>query len=261
MHYSKRTEDAYADWATKFIVFHGKRHPREMGTAEVAAYLTYLAVERKLAASTRNQAFAAILFLYRQVLEIELDRVEFLRAQRPERLPVVLAAGTRQAQRWRKTPPVLLAPAPPRSRPRPAAGPRPDPSAPARRPGSHRRTAGTGPARAPTTRRRSLPGFRPAGRTVRTPRSHTRPVPSNPDRHSVVTACRTSCPKVPNDPAQRRRVPGELGVRNQSGPAVCCGARFGVPLQRVHFRRRLLQRRRTTPCARRIAGQAGGAKP
>jgi len=57
LHYSKRTEDAYVDWATKFIVFHGKRHPREMGTAEIAAYLTHLAVERKLAASTQNQLF------------------------------------------------------------------------------------------------------------------------------------------------------------------------------------------------------------
>ena len=91
LHYSKRTEDSYFDWATKFIVFQGKRHPREMGTAEIAAYLTHLAVERKLAASTQNQAFSAILFLYQQVLEIELDRIEFLRAQRPERLPVVLA--------------------------------------------------------------------------------------------------------------------------------------------------------------------------
>ena len=91
LHYSKRTEVAYVDWATKFILFHGKRHPREMGAAEIAAYLTHLAVERKLAASTQNQAFSAILFLYQQVLEIELERVEFLRAQRPERLPVVLA--------------------------------------------------------------------------------------------------------------------------------------------------------------------------
>jgi len=62
-----------------------------MGTAEIAAYLTHLVVERKLAASTQNQAFSAILFLYQQVLEIELDRIEFLRTQRPERLPVVLA--------------------------------------------------------------------------------------------------------------------------------------------------------------------------
>ena len=91
LHYSKRTEEAYVDWATKFILFHGKRHPREMGAAEIAAYLTHLAVERKLAASTQNQAFSALLFLYQQVLEIELERVEFLRAQRPERLPVVLA--------------------------------------------------------------------------------------------------------------------------------------------------------------------------
>ena len=91
LHYSERTEEAYVDWATKFILFHGKRHPREMGAAEIATYLTHLAVERKLAASTQNQAFSAILFLYQQVLEIELERVEFPRAQRPERLPVVLA--------------------------------------------------------------------------------------------------------------------------------------------------------------------------
>jgi len=91
LYYSKRTEDAYVDWATKFIVFHGKRHPREMGTAEIAAYLTHLAVERQLAASTQNQAFSAILFLYQQVLEIELPKVQFLRAQRPDRLPVVLS--------------------------------------------------------------------------------------------------------------------------------------------------------------------------
>lgn len=91
LHYSKRTEDAYADWVTKFILFHNKRHPAEMGPAEIEAYLTHLAADRKLAASTQNQALSAVLFLYHQILEIELPRVEFLRAKQPDRLPVVLS--------------------------------------------------------------------------------------------------------------------------------------------------------------------------
>ena len=91
LHYSKRTEDAYVDWSTRFILFHGKRHPNAMGVAEIEAFLTHLAVERKLAASTQNQAFSALLFLYQKVLEIELPKVEFLRAQRPDRLPVVMS--------------------------------------------------------------------------------------------------------------------------------------------------------------------------
>ena len=91
LHYSKRTEEAYVDWSTRFILFQGKRHPNTMGVAEIEAFLTHLAVERKLAASTQNQAFSALLFLYQKVLEIELPKVEFLRAQRPERLPVVMS--------------------------------------------------------------------------------------------------------------------------------------------------------------------------
>jgi integron integrase len=91
LHYSRRTEDAYVDWVTRFILFHGKRHPREMGAPHIAAFLTHLAADRQLAASTQNQAFSAILFLYQRVLEIDLPRIEFLRAQRPERLPVVLS--------------------------------------------------------------------------------------------------------------------------------------------------------------------------
>jgi len=93
LHYSVRTEEAYADWATRFILFHGKRHPKEMGVAEVEAFLTHLAVTRKLAGSTQNQAFSAIVFLYQKVLEIDLPKVEFLRAQRPERLPTVLSVN------------------------------------------------------------------------------------------------------------------------------------------------------------------------
>lgn len=93
LHYSVRTEEAYADWATRFILFHGKRHPKDMGVAEVEAFLTHLAVTRKLAGSTQNQAFSAILFLYQKVLEIDLPKVEFLRARRPERLPTVLSVN------------------------------------------------------------------------------------------------------------------------------------------------------------------------
>jgi integron integrase len=91
LHYSRRTEDAYVDWVTRYILFHGKKHPKEMGAPEIASFLTHLAADRQLAASTQNQALAAILFLYQRVLEVELPQVEFLRARRPERLPVVLS--------------------------------------------------------------------------------------------------------------------------------------------------------------------------
>lgn len=90
-HYSKRTEDAYADWIKRYILFHNKRHPKDMGVVEMEAYLTHLAVKRQVSASTQNQAFSALLFLYQQVLEIELPRIDALRAKRPERLPVVLS--------------------------------------------------------------------------------------------------------------------------------------------------------------------------
>jgi integron integrase len=91
-HYSIRTEDAYVDWIRRFILFHNKRHPLEMGTAEINAFLTHLAVEGKVAASTQNQAFSALLFLDRSVLEVEPGVIEgAIRAKRPERLPVVLS--------------------------------------------------------------------------------------------------------------------------------------------------------------------------
>ena len=67
-HYSIRTEETYVDWIRHFILFHGKRHPRQMGTPEIEAFLTHLAVDRKVAASTQNQALSALLFLYRDVL-------------------------------------------------------------------------------------------------------------------------------------------------------------------------------------------------
>jgi hypothetical protein len=71
-HYSIRTEQAYLDWIKRFILFHGKRHPENLGSAEVEQFLTHLAVERKVAASTQNQALNAIVFLYTEVLGREL---------------------------------------------------------------------------------------------------------------------------------------------------------------------------------------------
>ena len=89
-HLSLKTERAYVYYIREYILFHDKRHPLEMGVAEIRDYLTYLAVERKVAASTQNVALNAILFLYKQVLEIQLPLVEgVLRAKKPQRLPVV----------------------------------------------------------------------------------------------------------------------------------------------------------------------------
>ena len=72
LNYSIRTEDAYVDWVRRFVLFHDKRHPREMGAAEIEAFLTHLAVVGKVSASTQNQAKSALLFLYREVLQIDL---------------------------------------------------------------------------------------------------------------------------------------------------------------------------------------------
>jgi integrase len=93
LHHAIRTEETYVAWIRRFILFHGKRHPREMGAEEVESFLTHPAVERRVAASTQNQAMASILFLflYQQVLEIELPRLDSVRAKRPSRLPVVLS--------------------------------------------------------------------------------------------------------------------------------------------------------------------------
>lgn len=90
-HYSPRTEEAYVMWVRRFILYHGKRHPSAMGAGEVNAFLSHLAVERTVSASTQSQALAALLFLYRHVLEEPLPWIDdIVRAQRPERLPVVL---------------------------------------------------------------------------------------------------------------------------------------------------------------------------
>lgn len=96
-HYSIRTERAYVDWIRRFIRFHGKRHPRDMGAPELEAFLSHLAVAGNVAASTQNQAKSALLFLYREVLEIELDWLENVtKAKAPKRLPVVLTQGEAQ---------------------------------------------------------------------------------------------------------------------------------------------------------------------
>lgn len=90
-HYSIRTEQAYTDWIKRYILFHKKRHPTEMGAPEVEAFLTHLAVEGKVAAATQNQAKSALLFLYRDVLSLELPWLEDVaQAKAPSRLPVVL---------------------------------------------------------------------------------------------------------------------------------------------------------------------------
>ena len=89
-HLAQSTEDAYVGWIRRYIFFHNKRHPRDMGAAEVTAFLTHLAVVGHVAASTQNQALSALLFLYRKVLQADfgwLDQV--VRARKPKRLPVV----------------------------------------------------------------------------------------------------------------------------------------------------------------------------
>ena len=91
-HYSPRTEKAYVAWVRRFVVFHDKRHPLEMGREEVEQFLTHLAVQQRVSASTQNQAFSAVLFLYREVLEQHLEGLEdVVRAKRPVHLPVVLS--------------------------------------------------------------------------------------------------------------------------------------------------------------------------
>jgi integron integrase len=90
-HYSLRTEEAYIHWAKRFIFFHGKRHPREMGAPDVDAFLSHLATERGVSASTQNQALAALLFLYREVLDVDLPWLEgIVRAKPSKHLPTVL---------------------------------------------------------------------------------------------------------------------------------------------------------------------------
>ena len=93
LHYSVRTEHAYVDWIRRYVLFHNKRHPRDMGANELRTFLSHLAVDRGVSASTQNQAKAALLFLYKQVLEIELPWIEeVVSAKTTRRLPVVLTS-------------------------------------------------------------------------------------------------------------------------------------------------------------------------
>ena len=91
VHYSRRTEEVYVHWVRRYVLFHGKRHPRELGGNHVSAFLSSLANQRNVAASTQNQALAALLFLYKRVLRVDLPWLSgIVRARAPRRLPVVL---------------------------------------------------------------------------------------------------------------------------------------------------------------------------
>jgi integron integrase len=91
-HYSIRTEETYLQWIKRYILFHNKTHPRDLGEVAISAFLTHLAVNKNVSASTQNQALSALLFLYQQVLGIKLDWLDdVVRAKRPKRLPVVLS--------------------------------------------------------------------------------------------------------------------------------------------------------------------------
>jgi integrase len=97
-HYSIRTEEAYVEWTRRFILFHGKRHPDEMGEKEISEFLSHLAVEKNVSASTQNQAFSALLFLYQQVLDRKLDFIDNVqRVTRPAKLPVVFTPAEARA--------------------------------------------------------------------------------------------------------------------------------------------------------------------
>ncbi|MEN8203839.1 MAG: phage integrase N-terminal SAM-like domain-containing protein [Bacteroidota bacterium] len=89
--FSYSTEKTYVNWIFRIIVFHEKKHPREMGGREIADFLTYLAVERRVSASTQNQALNALVFMYKSVLKTPLDNFDFPYARRGKRLPVVFS--------------------------------------------------------------------------------------------------------------------------------------------------------------------------
>jgi integrase len=90
-HYALRTEQAYIHWVKRFIFFHGKRHPKDMGAPEIESFLSHLATERTVAASTQNQALAALLFLYRDVLDVDLPWLDNITRAKPSKhLPTVL---------------------------------------------------------------------------------------------------------------------------------------------------------------------------
>ena len=91
-HLSYRTEESYVSWVKRFIVFHGKRHPKDLGAPEIRAFLSYLATHEQVAASTQNSALNALLFLYRSVLKQPFPQLEEIeRAKRPRRVPTVFS--------------------------------------------------------------------------------------------------------------------------------------------------------------------------
>lgn len=91
LHYSRKTEQSYIHWIRRFILFHNKRHPKDMNGEEIASFLNYLANNENVAASTQNQALAAIIFLYKHIINIDVSEIpEFQYARKPKRLPVVL---------------------------------------------------------------------------------------------------------------------------------------------------------------------------
>jgi len=96
-HYARNTEQAYVYWIKKYILFHNKRHPKEMGASEVQAFLTHLALEEHISSSTQNQALSALLFLYRNVLNLELGPVDSVRARPSQHVPTVLSRAEVQA--------------------------------------------------------------------------------------------------------------------------------------------------------------------
>lgn len=100
-HYSLRTETAYLTWIRRFIFFHNKQHPRDLGSRDVTAFLTYLAMKRRVSASTQDQALSALLFLYKEVLHRPLQLGPVVRAKKPETLPTVLT--TREVARLLQT--------------------------------------------------------------------------------------------------------------------------------------------------------------
>lgn len=95
-HYSSRTGETYIYWIRQYIVFHGKRHPAEMGAPEIEAFLAHLATQKNFSSSTQTQALSSILFLYRHVLKLKLDEVQITRAKKAGRVPVVLSRAETQ---------------------------------------------------------------------------------------------------------------------------------------------------------------------
>jgi Phage integrase, N-terminal SAM-like domain len=103
-HYSLRTEQTYVDWIKRYIIFHRKEHPKEMGAPQVKAFLEHLAIDLHVSASTQNQALNALVFLYREIIGQDFgDLGDVLRANRPKRLPVVLSRGEVQRLKLRKS--------------------------------------------------------------------------------------------------------------------------------------------------------------